>query len=448
MNRCTYCGNENRDNAIFCNQCSKPLSYLIQVEFSKDLNKTLGSLISKVNKTNEGYELNQEIRHNITLFWNMIFKYSNFETVIRNDEITIDGLYYNLPLNLSYKLKHTTKNSIFTKFIVELNNYYKEYKQSLSTQKYEYLFLTNINKSKINENVFKLLELFNFEIYNLYDLIKINDSIFNNHEKKILLQNITEKRLILKYEIKGKESGFVYNQAIKNICSFLGFITLSDNYNKYHEVISSTSFESNYNLSEYKIVSSISFSETISAENKHYLLLQLDCLNTKIYGFKVEINKFFLDKYKQVEDKIYLKINEYLNLYYLASIENDLSTSFLKYWSLSERIIKDMCNTMVDEKLLKLMKNILILAGHPNYVYNQLVYIYKKRNAYVHEFNPDIINESDRNLIKLVSDKLLGFIICYNDKITDFNDYGYILEYLNKKEEIVKIYNLLEDISK
>lgn len=100
-----------------------------------------------------------------------------------------------------------------------------------------------------------------------------------------------------------------------------------------------------------------------------------------------------------------------------------------------------------NEKLIKLMKNILIITGYPESVYKQIKYVENKRNEYVHEFKFDIIEQSDRNLAKSISEKLLGYLILSDVKIKKLRDFGYILEYFNRADEIKKINRILDDFN-
>lgn len=51
------------------------------------------------------------------------------------------------------------------------------------------------------------------------------------------------------------------------------------------------------------------------------------------------------------------------------------------------------------------------------------------------------------DLTKSISEKLLGYLILSDVKIKKIRDFGYILEYYNRKEEMKRINRLLKELN-
>lgn len=133
--------------------------------------------------------------------------------------------------------------------------------------------------------------------------------------------------------------------------------------------------------------------------------------------------------------KISRNIKDYFHLYYLAAFESSLENSFLKFWSLSEKIIKDMYDDVKDGKLKGVMRTILKANRYPKYIIGRIDFLYIKRNAFVHENKHGEITPYDQSLIKAVSERLIDFLICLLDDVEYMKDYSVILDYVNKSDD-------------
>lgn len=123
-----------------------------------------------------------------------------------------------------------------------------------------------------------------------------------------------------------------------------------------------------------------------------------------------------------------------------------LGNSFIKFWSLSEKILKDICGDMNDNQLKKFMAN--ILKGFNNFesMIDKIDVIYKKRNSLVHENKHGDITQYDRILVKTIAEELICFLIKYLDDVNDIREYGIILDYYHKnddyKKRVIELINL------
>lgn len=122
-------------------------------------------------------------------------------------------------------------------------------------------------------------------------------------------------------------------------------------------------------------------------------------------------------------NELYDKIKDYFCLYYISALENTIENSFRKFWSLSERIIKDIHGGMKDEKLVKYMEKLLKMCRYPDKIIQRVKFIKTKRNNLVHENIHGEITQSDQAIVKIIAENLILFLICYFNEVTDIGDY-------------------------
>ena len=156
--------------------------------------------------------------------------------------------------------------------------------------------------------------------------------------------------------------------------------------------------------------------------------------------------EFYEHLIKSENKKIIKRIEKYLVLYYLACNVTELDSSFIKFWTLSEKIIKDIGGDMTDNKLVNYMQKILKYYGSPKYIQNRLPHIKNKRNKLVHE-NINTINQIDRIIIKFVADNIIWFIMEYDEIVENMSEYKIVLDYINKdNKRTIELLNKLEEL--
>ena len=144
-------------------------------------------------------------------------------------------------------------------------------------------------------------------------------------------------------------------------------------------------------------------------------------------------------------NELYDKIKDYFCLYYISALENTIENSFRKFWSLCERIIKDIHGRMKDEKLVKYMEKLLKMCQYPDKIIQRVKFIKTKRNNLVHENIHGEINQSDQAIVKIIAENLILFLICYFDEVTDIGDYK---SFYNLQNQLIATINkTLQEIS-
>ena len=140
--------------------------------------------------------------------------------------------------------------------------------------------------------------------------------------------------------------------------------------------------------------------------------------------------------------KVLSEFKNIFNCYYLANNEEDLSNSFIKFWSLNERVFKKIYGKKNDNILMNNIEKLLKFYSNNKFFKYKLNMIRQKRNKLVHE-NISEITQEDRNFVKHISDLLIYFLMEFDDKIKSFSDYGLILDNYGENNIAHKI-NLME----
>jgi len=445
MKKCQFCKNSIRNTAVYCDNCGKLLKNYIEINYDKNFNELLLDLSKTIKKNNEGwYENNSRVETLIDLFWYYMFKHSDILKVLNNEKISLKQIEFSFPRDICYELKKSSNENIFKNFIKKFNEKFIQLISELSISKYTFYFLTNIDEKNIEE-LKELCGLFDLDLLSYRNLYQ-NENFHNEYK---YLNNLKEL-LIIKKVIEGKDTSYLNNILVENIHSLFGLLTIMEFYNKRIITSYSNQFDIKHNLINYKILKSEIYYETDdeieydnSYENKY--LFELFVFKKKYkYGKNLIVNNNYIEKIKKINKnkKIFNKLTEYLSLYYEASIDETLDGSFIKYWTLTEKILKNMLGNMNSDKLMSYRKK--IMKQYYNYpLVDRLDELREKRNKYVHELKNDI-NQSDCNLIRLVSENLIVFIFSEFDKVDKFTDYGILLEFTNQEQKIKDIKKFIE----
>ena len=120
-----------------------------------------------------------------------------------------------------------------------------------------------------------------------------------------------------------------------------------------------------------------------------------------------------------------------LGLYFEAISEKRLEFSFLKFWIVTERILKQGVERS-DRWICRFLKK-LIKERHMERVVDCL---YKKRNDIVHEFQLYYISQHDRNLAKEIAETAILILINLPSKIDNIPDLKTYIDDIYSKNEV------------
>ena len=450
MQKCMCCGNENlSDESKFCNICgsfiklsNKEIQYKRGKFDSKMLlEETLVEGIKVIKEDNLG---NPPKFFDIFLYRDLIFHYLIETTNIGHklnlvsQENFLESLLDVLMDSINFHEKE-----ILNEFLVRINEIYEKNKIKNKFQ-IKFIFYTNIKlRDSQKEKFQELVDFFNLEIFNFLE--------YNFQDENRDCNIFQSPFVLLSFTTKGNDYDLMKNDAINTVYSFFGCLTfLANSFRipiRYHV----NEFTLDYNLVDLYISSVIDLDLENSFIDYAFAQRVIDASKKlkKSKFPKFDNNYISYDFYKCLaksnNKSIIRKIFEYFNSYYFASVETELNMSFIKFWTLSEKIIKDIANDMPEDKLVRYMQKILRFYHYPNYIQKRLPHIKDKRNKFIHESISNF-NQNDRNIIKLVADNILWFVMEYDEVVRNMGEYKIILDYFNQdNKRTMDILNFIEE---
>ena len=450
MQSCENCGNENLpEDSKYCNHCGvflklakKPIQFKENKSFQlKSLKKILIEGSKIIDEDEDGHlSTSKDIEYYQNLVWSYLKETTNFENEM-SGEITEKEFIKDI-FRILNNVKYQNDEDILNEFLVEINKIFLSSKAT-NNFKIKFVFYTNIElRDSIKDKFYEMLQLFNLKIFNLNNL-----SFENEKFKKVFKTDY----VVLEYTAKGKNFYVMEKEAINQVYQFFGYLTFLHISRKNFDMWTVNSLSLKYNLSDLKISSIIELDEdnTFIDESGSYRILKNaeNYKKSKLISFTntLLVYDFYKILMESENKQIIYQINDYLMLYYKASIDEDLDISFLKFWTLCERIIKN-GNDKSDAEVINYMRKILKLYNQPKSYQERIYYIKEKRNLLIHE-NISEITQDDRNVIKSVCDLLFLFLIEFEKYVKNINEYEIFLNYFNQdNERLIEILNLINDI--
>ena len=451
MQSCENCGNKNiPENSKYCNHCGVFLKLAKQpIQFKENKSSHLKSLKetliegSKIIDEDEDGRLStsKNIEYYQNLVWSYLKETTTFENEM-NDEITEKEFIIHI-FRILNNVKYQNDEDILNEFLVEINKIAHSSKTT-NNFKIKFIFYTNIELiDSIKDKFCEMLHLFNLKIFNPNNL---------SFEDEKLRKDFKTEYIMLEYIAKGKSFYMMEKEAINRVYLFFGYLSFLHLFRKNVKMFRANTLSVDYNLSDIKISSIHELNEDntfIGDEFNSYCILKDSETYEKSKLIKFSNTNLLYDFYKILmkskNKKIIYQINEYLILYYKASNEADLDISFLKFWTLSERIIKNGIDRS-DNYVINYMRKILKHYKYPKSYQMRIYYIKEKRNKLIHE-NISEITQNDRNVIKSVCDSLIWFLMEFEEYVKDMNEYEIFLNYFNQdNERLIEILKLINNL--
>lgn len=358
--------------------------------------------------------------------WDLMNQKSNIKEMFVKATLSKQIYLINIS-SILRKIQNNDESDILDNFLVELNKMYSEY-NAMDKEQINITIYTNIPiKLKSNDNLIETLKYFNLEIF------EFSSYNFENEldlDGEIRYKFNCSKFLMLKYAADARDYEFVKSEALNAIYSFFGYITYIHRFNYDTEKWHINEITLDHKITDLQI-------NALIGTNSRYEIFEIgrqyDIMSTSIKmdkSKKIDFNNHMpheCDLLKNViklnNNELYDKIKDYFCLYYISALENTIENSFRKFWSLSERIIKDIHGGMKDEKLVKYMEKLLKMCRYPDKIIQRVKFIKTKRNNLVHENIHGEITQSDQAIVKIIAENLILFLICYFNEVTDIGDY-------------------------
>ena len=452
MKTCKNCGNKIRNKAIYCDICGNFLGInnnmdIIYKENPKkeELKEILLYSLSLINEDGT-FSASSDMLFNISIISDYLKSLTNINQIVKNNNLTFTTISRNY-IPILMKIREVPKEYFLDYFLFELNNYIEKNNSKITKK---FLFYTNIEpKFKDNEEFELILNFFKLKIFNFEDF---KFEIQQERAKK----KFDSEYVILESIITGQNFHKMENKAINNIFSLYGFITFIHKFNVKSGKFFANIFNSNFQNSDLDI-------STIVILNEDNSFYKSDNYNLNNVLFSKELNKSKMINFHNMpilpesinilidikRNKVLKEFKNIFKYYYLANNEKDLSNSFIKFWSLNERVFKKIYGKRKDDVLINNIEKLLNFYSKNKFFKYKLKIIRKKRNKLVHE-NISEITQEDRNFVKHISDILIYFLMDHCNKIKSFQDYGLILDNYKKNNidheiELIKYASELND---
>lgn len=454
MQTCSRCGNKIRNKAKYCDNCNYYLKLnKLEIQFYPKKYEKIRLLENAIKEASNLIEKdsggNLKARPQIRFIYDTIYSYlietTNLLKVLKKYGLNEKNFIF-IPLEIINKVCKYSKGTLSNEFLFEINQILIELKNKNKICG-KYLFFTNIRITKSREaTLLEILEYFDFKVFSY------NDFKFPPDFPEKLKAKFRLKFLILEYNFMDNHITNKEEKAINQLNLLFGYLTFIHRFGRLNEKWHVNRFTLNHQISDLNVSSMIELDENNNFINLHE---SFDILRTKIKLEKSDLIKFSnlrfnTNLYETIKNDVKNKgllqnIEEYLCLYYIASNKSDLENSFLKFWTLAEKIIKRTFGKMNDEGMVKYMKRILKYFGFENYIQDRIPFLRAKRNNLVHEIK-DEITINDRNIIKLVVDYLILFLMNWSCEVNNNEEYKFVLDNfdksdINRKIELLRILN-------
>jgi len=395
----------------------------------------------------------QKTQYYETILLFHLFQKTNFEKVFENTRISFGDVKHGwgtIIINILFQLGESKKDPNFNNFLSVLNDRVSELEKR-SIKEFSYYIPSRLNFDKLTK---KEIEKLKASIKSALDIsIEHPDKVINNQIKnKKFLNLILNRKIILRVNAKGRDSIYTNSVITLKTSALAGAITLAKNLGTFPEKwdIRGDLSLANDPFDDYFIIVE---NQKIVYPNIDWQSYDYRISNRDISGIKKEIiNRgdyqniiFILNAISKQHNKLKKLSKESLKLYFEAMTEKNLEISFLKFWVLIEKILKQ-GGKITDKSLIKMIKYIIIKQKHLEPVVDSL---YKKRNDLVHEFKTDYISQFDRNLTKVIAESNILLLLNPPIKINNIEEFKILLSNIScSKELLVTKERLVEDILK
>lgn len=444
-------------NEFKCENTYNELNYLI---------KTISKIFEKKNghKNEAGYSAKSEFRQYLDLILSHLFEKTDFKAKLNNLKVSEFSINY---FAIFPKLKGSDPTLLFEKLLELLSEELLKLGKIKSTN-FKFIFLINIKKFdefRISDIKKEELEVYLriLDIFKIKRIKELEDFSFENsietEKAKILMKRFSSEGLeIIEIAKKGRDFRYSLEKALENLELLFGFYSFV----RKHFMSTEKLGYSNHSIDELDYVASFVINDNEFVLNYSGELISLGLLNhdylvSRIINFrkkelidlKINYNKqkfigfidLFLDSNFKDKVKLIKPLDEFLVMYHRACYEPTLDYSFLKFWMLSERISKRINGNLRDHELKKFIKKILITffeERYESFIKDRVDFLYRKRNALVHEGKLNLISEENRNLSKSIADRMLFFYIGHIELFNNLEDYKFFVQNIKKEESRLK----------
>lgn len=368
-----------------------------------------------------------------------LFEKTNIKKIFKKERLSYGNLKDGFPIFLRGvlgKLGTSRKKNSFSNLISFINEYLIERKRNSLIKKTYYVPL----RIKFNISDIELKKLRTITKQKTGAEIVVLPKYISDQIKGPKLGNLFKgNRNLIRFKDFSRDSTIFSQLAEESVNVFLGAVVLSNHINK--------SMKKYIPSGDYSISKNILEKHCIVLQNKK--IIHPSNGNNYEYEIKKEpvINKTFwvvnnknyntlisiLNLLQKNNRNLNQLTREILPLYLEAITEKKLEISFLKFWIIIEKILKagrGKNGRYIVDFIAKLMKD--------KYLRDFIPFLYQKRNNLVHEYNVDFITQSDRNLSKIIAERLIELLIDPPISIKNLEEFHILLDHILKTKNVLK----------
>lgn len=428
----------------------------------------------------------------VNLLLSNLIKKTNIEKKLNTLKVSIDIFDFN---HIFFCLKGKTEDEYTDLLLSELQVALNKRKSKIENE-FNFIFPINgILSHTFIEELKEFNKIFNKkisfeEVVNLFGikLVKKEDYHFykteiltagtfkedKSHIKELMDSFKTSNFYGLKLEvnINSRNVYFAHKKAIHKIEVFLGFLSFITNY--LHRSKSYYSrFEPDRKLQISKLSSDRYFVfknrsqliypyyikdekglivEDLWQDKKNKIIRELEELeleNIKNWDFNILVEFIEIFGDININKSLISTLEDSLRLYYYACKESMLDYSFLKFWMISELIItktESMTFKTITNRMIQILRSSVKLPSD-KFLDEEIGFLFKKRNALVHEGKIDRIQQADRNMAKLIADCVLRTYLEWIPFIKDSDGFNFVLKNIRKSYNNIDQYStILEEL--
>jgi len=391
----------------------------------------------------------QKIERFETILLDHLLEKTNFENVFDSLKISYGDIkqgFHTIIYNLFCQIGKNNKTPNFNQFLLELDKKVRQLRKK-KENKFTYYIPSRVEINQLNNN----------EKNNLRKKVKkstgmtfkkLTKSIIKNIKSNNMKSLFSNRELIFRLEIKARD--YVYPSKIldRKVSTFLGAIAFSNHlFKDTRKLISSSndmSISSKEPLDDYLIIVENNKSIVYPHKNRWQILDYEIKKDVTMVGKNIwNVHNRYDGNYKRLitildllskQDKKIKEISEdSLKLYLEAITEKQLELSFLKFWIITERIIKQ-GGKRKDDSLILILKKII----KEKHLKRMIDSLYRKRNDMVHEFKINYISQQDRNLAKAIAEQTILFLIDPPTKIKNLEEFKILIDNVFSSKENLK----------
>lgn len=388
--------------------------------------------------TVSGYNV-QKIERFETIIMDHLIEKTDFESTLESIKTSFGGTF-----NLLCKIKRNGLKPTFSNFLSVIDDEIKELKK-IPIKNYTFYVpvriktrLTNIEKENLRKNLNRATNLTVRKLPN-----KVRKMIPSSNFQGLF----ANREIILKGSVHARDYISSIKWMDRKISAFLGAIAFS----KY--LYRDTKKWSSFSL-DMSIANDPSDKHFLIIENNHQIVYPetglWDNLDIEVEKDVSLIGKETWDIHNKIggnyqklitvlgllskqDAKMKEITEESLKLYLEAITEKHLEISFLKFWIITERILKK-TGKISDERLKSTLKGII----KESHLKKMIDVLYKKRNDLVHEFEVNLISQQDRNLAKATAELTILLLINPPTRINNVHEFQIMIDNISSSKEELK----------